>query len=57
MSECRKRGKRGAERKALFARISPAAYLKLCDLAGERTLAEALNDLLLKFHGKESEAK
>jgi hypothetical protein len=50
----KKRGKRGEDRKALFARISPAAYLRLCEIAGERTLADALNELLMKRQKKPS---
>lgn len=53
MKVTKKRGKRGADRKALFARISPAGYLKLCELAGEKTLAEALDELLLKSKAQE----
>lgn len=51
----KKRGQRGIERKALFAKISPAAYVKLCDIAGERTLADALEELLLKSEEKSTE--
>jgi hypothetical protein len=53
----KKRGARGVERKAVFARITLAAYMRLCDLAGERTLADALNDLLMKSKAREGEAK
>lgn len=51
----KKRGKRGAERKALFAKVSPEAYLRLCGIAGNRTLADALNDLLLRAQEKSSD--
>ncbi len=55
MKICKKRGKRGVERKALFTKVTPAAYLRLCEIAGERTLADALNDLLLKTQQNKSE--
>ncbi|MHB8303625.1 MAG: hypothetical protein ACYDC6_12420 [Acidobacteriaceae bacterium] len=55
MKICKKRGQRGAERKALNTKISPAAYLRLCEIAGERSLAEALNELLLQTQQNKSE--
>ncbi len=55
MKITKKRGKRGAERKVLNTRISLHAYLRLCEIAGEGSLAQALNDLILRTQEKSSE--
>ncbi|HCN90761.1 MAG TPA: hypothetical protein DIT28_16560 [Oxalobacteraceae bacterium] len=55
MKITKKRGKRGADRKALNTKVSPDAYLWLCQLAGNNSLAETLNDLLLESKQKKSE--
>ncbi len=54
MKPKKKRGKRGQERKRLEARVSPDAYLWLCQLAGNDSLAKALDTLLLEHREKSS---
>ena len=46
MKICKKRGKRGADRKVFTARLPFEHYMKLCELAGTRSLSEALRELL-----------
>ncbi len=46
MKICEKRGKRGRERKAFTARLTLKRYIKLCEIAGTRSLSEALEELI-----------
>lgn len=55
MKVTKKRGKRGANRKRLEARVSPDAYSWLCQWAGNNSLARALDALLLEHREKSSE--